>query len=92
MGVLNTSASFRDETYGEVKTLGYNAMGRIIRRRTIRGRNVQGGLILVPCCIEKAKGYFKFGVCKFHSQTVRKKVKTDQLKTINCFKTVSEEE
>jgi hypothetical protein len=67
-------------------------MGRIIRRRNVRGRNVQGGIILVPCCMEKAQGCFIFGVCKFHCHTVRIKVKTGQLKTINCFKAASEEE
>jgi hypothetical protein len=40
--------SFRVETYRDVKKLACKVQGHIAQRLNIRGRNVRGGLILVP--------------------------------------------
>ncbi len=39
---------FRDETYGDVKTTGYNVRGRIVRGLNVRGRNVRGRSVPIP--------------------------------------------
>ncbi len=40
--------SFRDETYGDVKTSGNNKQGRIVQGRNVLGRNVQGRNVPAP--------------------------------------------
>jgi hypothetical protein len=40
--------SFRDETYGDIKKLGYTLRGRIAQGRNIRGRITRGRIIMVP--------------------------------------------
>jgi hypothetical protein len=40
---------FRDETYRDIKALGYNVRGCIIRGLNVQGHNVQGRI--VPCTI-----------------------------------------
>jgi hypothetical protein len=40
--------SFRVETYGDVKTLGNNVQGRILRGRIVQGRNILGRIVPVP--------------------------------------------
>jgi hypothetical protein len=46
-GLFEHTSSFRDETYGNIKTSGYNLQGRIAGGHNVRGRKVQGCVILV---------------------------------------------
>jgi hypothetical protein len=39
---------FRDETYGDVKTPGYNVRGRIVREFNVLGQNVREHIVSVP--------------------------------------------
>ncbi len=51
----------RDETYGDIKTSGYNVWGCIVKRlnvqghdiqgHNVRGHNVWGYIILEPCSL-----------------------------------------
>jgi hypothetical protein len=45
---LNKVPHFRDETYGDVKTLGYNVGGCIVQGLNVRRYNVQGRSVSVP--------------------------------------------
>jgi hypothetical protein len=45
---LNIVPHFRDETYGDVKTPGYNVQGSIIRGLNVRESNVWGHIVPVP--------------------------------------------
>jgi hypothetical protein len=45
---MEWSQHFRDETYGDVKMLEYNILGRTVWGRNVRGCNIPGCDILVP--------------------------------------------
>ncbi len=39
---------FRDETYGDVKTPGYNIRGCNVQVLTVQGHNVRGRIVPIP--------------------------------------------
>ncbi len=51
MGLWSSVGSFGDETYGDVKTSGDNARGRIVQGRNLRGCNERGRIVRLPSLI-----------------------------------------